>query len=270
MRNALRNPPRCRTRCPLTVGIEAVAPPAELATEAGYADRGALGLCSLRLVPGAGFAVQSAFTDRRPRPPRSPRVAGRLSCTRPQRRCRAGCRPPPRSSGHCPPATRRTAADSRGDLRSAACTPIRWTSPERTRTQSGTSSTSCSSRNTAPKPSNGPRPAPLNDFESPLEEQIAAGLVKLGWRVHPQIGVSGYRIDLGVVDPENDGRYLAGIEADGAIYHSAAGARERDKIRQAALEARGWTMLRVWSTDWWANPAGETVVSPFESTAGPT
>ena len=112
--------------------------------------------------------------------------------------------------------------------------------------------------------------APLNDFESPLKEQIAAGLVKLGWRVHPQIGVSGYRIDLGVVDPENDGRYLAGIEADGAIYHSAAGARERDKIRQAALEARGWTMLRVWSTDWWANPAGETVVSPFESTAGPT
>ena len=100
--------------------------------------------------------------------------------------------------------------------------------------------------------------APLNDFESPLEAQIAAELQKLGWAVHAQIGTSGYRIDLGVVDPENEGRYLAGIEADGAMYHSAAGARERDKIRQAALEARGWTMLRVWSTNWWANRAGET------------
>ena len=79
--------------------------------------------------------------------------------------------------------------------------------------------------------------APLGDFESPLEEQIAAELAKRGWTVHPQIGVSGYRIDLGVVDPDNPGRYVAGIEADGAMYHSAAGARERDKIRQAALEA---------------------------------
>lgn len=100
--------------------------------------------------------------------------------------------------------------------------------------------------------------APLGDFESPLEEQIAAELAKRGWTVHPQIGVSGYRIDLGVVDPDNLGRYVAGIEADGAMYHSAAGARERDKIRQAALEARRWTMFRVWSTDWWADNAAET------------
>ncbi|MCY4506137.1 MAG: AAA domain-containing protein, partial [Acidobacteria bacterium] len=100
--------------------------------------------------------------------------------------------------------------------------------------------------------------APRNDFESPLEAQIAAKLEERGWTVHAQIGVSGYRIDLGVVDPESPGRYLAGVEADGAMYHSAAGARERDKIRQAALEDRGWTMLRVWSTDWWASPGAET------------
>ena len=99
---------------------------------------------------------------------------------------------------------------------------------------------------------------PLDKFESPLEDQIAADLAKLGWTVYAQIGVSSYRIDLGVVDPENDDRYLAGIEADGAMYHKAAGARERDKIRQHALETRGWTMLRVWSPNWWANPVGET------------
>ncbi|MCY4508620.1 MAG: hypothetical protein OXG35_16935 [Acidobacteria bacterium] len=70
-----------------------------------------------------------------------------------------------------------------------------------------------------------------------MRSRSPAGLAKLGWTVHAQIGVSGYRIDLGVVDPENDGRYLAGIEADGTVYHSAAGAGERDKIRQAVLEA---------------------------------
>jgi hypothetical protein len=46
-----------------------------------------------------------------------------------------------------------------------------------------------------------------------------------------------------------------GVECDGATYHSSAFARERDKIRQSVLEGLGWTLLRVWSTDWWTNKA---------------
>lgn len=95
----------------------------------------------------------------------------------------------------------------------------------------------------------------IGDFESPLETAIARGLRDRGWQVHPQIGVSAYRIDLGVVDPDAPGRFLAGVECDGAMYHSSAYARERDKIRQAQLENLGWTILRVWSTDWWTNRA---------------
>ncbi len=77
-----------------------------------------------------------------------------------------------------------------------------------------------------------------------------------GWQVHPQVGVSAYQIDLGIVHPDQSGRYLAGIECDGAIYHSSTFARERDKIRQQVLEGLGWTLFRVWSTDWWTNKAG--------------
>ena len=71
----------------------------------------------------------------------------------------------------------------------------------------------------------------------------------------PQIGVSAYRIDLGIVHPDEHGRYLAGVECDGAMYHSSAFARERDKIRQGMLEKLGWTLFRIWSTDWWQNKA---------------
>ena len=46
------------------------------------------------------------------------------------------------------------------------------------------------------------------------------------------------------------GRYLFGIECDGATYHSAATARDRDRLRQAVLERLGWTLHRIWSTDW--------------------
>lgn len=93
------------------------------------------------------------------------------------------------------------------------------------------------------------------DFESPFEVAVARALRQKGWTVHTQIGVSAYRVDLGIVHPDSPGRYLAGIECDGAMYHSSAFARERDKIRQAVLEGLGWTLFRVWSTDWWTHSA---------------
>lgn len=93
----------------------------------------------------------------------------------------------------------------------------------------------------------------MGDFESPFEVAVARALQDKGWTVHPQIGVSAYRIDLGIVHPDAPGLYVAGIECDGAMYHSSAYARERDKIRQSVLEGLGWTLFRVWSTDWWTN-----------------
>ena len=94
------------------------------------------------------------------------------------------------------------------------------------------------------------------NFESPFEAAVAQELRMRNWQVHPQVGVSSYRIDLGIVHPKAPGRYLAGIECDGAMYHSSAFARERDKIRQTVLESRGWKIFRVWSSDWWTNKEG--------------
>ncbi|MDZ4821502.1 MAG: DUF4011 domain-containing protein, partial [Planctomycetota bacterium] len=91
----------------------------------------------------------------------------------------------------------------------------------------------------------------LGEHESPLEEAIATALQQCGWHVETQVGVSGFRIDLGVVHPDKHGVYLAGVECDGATYHRSAVARDRDKTRQQVLENLGWSILRVWSSDWW-------------------
>lgn len=90
--------------------------------------------------------------------------------------------------------------------------------------------------------------------DSPFERQVINLLREKGWTVHPQVGVSGYRIDIGVVDPRSPGRYLLGIECDGRTYHSGATARDRDRLRQIVLEGLGWELHRIWSTDWWRNP----------------
>ncbi|MDO5656755.1 MAG: DUF3320 domain-containing protein [Paracoccus sp. (in: a-proteobacteria)] len=95
----------------------------------------------------------------------------------------------------------------------------------------------------------------LGPVESPFEEAVRDALTAKGWEVHSQIGVSGFRIDLGMRHPDHAGVWLAGVECDGARYHSSATARDRDRIRQAVLEGLGWSILRIWSTDWFRAPA---------------
>lgn len=90
--------------------------------------------------------------------------------------------------------------------------------------------------------------------QSPFEESVRDALQQHGCEVHPQIGIAGFFIDLGVVDHEQPGRYLLGIECDGATYHSSRSARDRDRLRQAVLEDHGWRIHRIWSTDWFHRP----------------
>jgi len=97
---------------------------------------------------------------------------------------------------------------------------------------------------------------PSADFDSPFEKQVCEALRAKGHTVHAQVGCSGYRIDLGVVDPECPGRYLLGIECDGANYHRSRNARDRDKLREMVLRGLGWEIVRIWSTDWWQNSQG--------------
>jgi very-short-patch-repair endonuclease len=87
--------------------------------------------------------------------------------------------------------------------------------------------------------------------DSEFERMVAVRIRAAGYEVHLQVGCSGYRIDIGVVDPAAPGRYLLGVECDGATYHRAATARDRDKLRQFVLEDLGWKLFRIWSTDWW-------------------
>lgn len=94
-------------------------------------------------------------------------------------------------------------------------------------------------------------------FESPFEAEVCERLRERGYRVETQIGVSKYRIDLGIVHPHEKNQYLLGIECDGAMYHSSPEAKERDLYRQRFLEGRGWTILRIWSRNWWKNPVAE-------------
>ncbi len=94
--------------------------------------------------------------------------------------------------------------------------------------------------------------------DSPFEESVINALMARGLRAVSQVGVGGFRIDIGIKDDLTD-RYLLGIECDGATYHSSATARDRDRLRQQVLENLGWRIHRIWSTDWIKDPEREIV-----------
>jgi len=104
-------------------------------------------------------------------------------------------------------------------------------------------------------------PGPIIDAggepDNPFEEHVIAEIEQLGCEAVPQVGVRGYFIDIGVKHPAWPHGYLLGVECDGAAYHSSKSARERDRLRQEVLEGLGWKFHRIWSTDWFYDPAEE-------------
>ncbi len=91
------------------------------------------------------------------------------------------------------------------------------------------------------------------DADSPFEEDVADVIRGCGFLADAQVGSVGFRIDLGIRHPDRPGSYILAVECDGATYHSALWARERDRLRQDVLEHLGWRFHRIWSTDWFYN-----------------
>jgi len=97
----------------------------------------------------------------------------------------------------------------------------------------------------------------IPDQVRPFEEEVTRQLTKAGYTVRNKVGSAGFYLDLAVVDPENPGKYILGIECDGKVYASAKSATDRDRLRTQILELFGWNIYRVWSTDWYRNPERE-------------
>ncbi|AWN42605.1 AAA domain-containing protein [Methylobacterium durans] len=86
--------------------------------------------------------------------------------------------------------------------------------------------------------------------DSDFERDVLRRLVERGYRVTPQVGALGYRIDL-VVEGA-DGRRLA-VECDGDRYHGPERWAD-DMRRQRVLERVGWRFWRCWASSFALDP----------------
>ncbi|MGY4385441.1 hypothetical protein ACVWYN_002481 [Pedobacter sp. UYP24] len=98
------------------------------------------------------------------------------------------------------------------------------------------------------------RTANTAEWEPEFENLIAEEIRKHGHVVHTQIGCSTYKIDLAVVNPENPNEYILGILSDGKGYEAAKTSKDREIIQVDVLNALGWNIHKIWSTEWWEKP----------------
>jgi very-short-patch-repair endonuclease len=93
---------------------------------------------------------------------------------------------------------------------------------------------------------------PMELCESQFERDVMGRLLALGYRVEPQVGALGFRIDI-VVEGEG-GRRLA-VECDGDRFHGPAVWRD-DMRRQRVLERVGWVFWRCFASSFYRDPDG--------------
>ena len=94
----------------------------------------------------------------------------------------------------------------------------------------------------------------LPETSASIEKIIADKLRSLGYTVHTDIGCSGYKIDIGIVDTQNESNYQLGIICDGKNYKRTKTARDREIVQNNVLKALGWNICRIWTMDWWEKP----------------
>ena len=85
-------------------------------------------------------------------------------------------------------------------------------------------------------------------------ESVAEALRAKGYCVNTNIGSSEYRVDIGIIDPDNRERYLLGVICDGYNYAASDTAHDRDVTAPAVLSLLGWRTYNIWSVEWWDTP----------------
>jgi len=89
--------------------------------------------------------------------------------------------------------------------------------------------------------------------DSGFIDSLANRLRAEGFDVLTNIGSSGFKIDIGIINPKVPSEYQLGVLCDGPNYRDSKTAKDREIIQSEVLGLLGWNTHKVWSCDWWDN-----------------
>jgi hypothetical protein len=82
-----------------------------------------------------------------------------------------------------------------------------------------------------------------------LRDRVAKAISDKGYKVCTDIGHSAGMMDIGVADPEHEGRFILGIVMDGGPFIRPF-APDTEFIFRTMLEKNGWSLYRLRTHDW--------------------
>lgn len=87
-----------------------------------------------------------------------------------------------------------------------------------------------------------------------IGKYIAEELTACGYECRYDVGVSDFKVDVGVVDPKNKHRFILGVLCDGADQFSV---KDRNILQVQTLKRCNWNVVRVNSVNYYNNPKRE-------------
>lgn len=94
----------------------------------------------------------------------------------------------------------------------------------------------------------------ISEIPVGIEKRIAAELNKLGYKTVTDVGKSSFRVDIGIIDPNDENQYILGVICDSYSYENASTSRDRNIIQPSILKVLGWNLIRIWSFDYLDDP----------------
>lgn len=91
-----------------------------------------------------------------------------------------------------------------------------------------------------------------SDRES-FAQAVADEINKLGYTAKCGIGCSGYKIDVGVINPDKPSEYIMAVMCDSRNNASATTSRDRNILQPQVLKGLGWNVCSVHAPDWLDN-----------------
>lgn len=83
--------------------------------------------------------------------------------------------------------------------------------------------------------------------------QICDMLTEQGYVATPCVGRSNFKVDIAVSTAEHPDRYILGILCDGKTYYETKTTRDREIVQPNVMKMLGWSVMRVYSIDWYEN-----------------
>ncbi len=83
--------------------------------------------------------------------------------------------------------------------------------------------------------------------------EVSKALNNMGYETETNVGNGSYKIDVGLVDPSDNSKYLISIETDGSNYMLGETCRDRNRIRPEMLRLLGWKPYHIWTPTWYKN-----------------